>query len=66
MKCSACGCEDHKVLRTDEHDDRIARTRKCLGCGRQFKTAELPIEVVTRTDEILDAFRQVGRLVGEA
>lgn len=42
MRCPACGSEDTQVTETRVSEDgvEIRRRRKCLACGRRFKTAE--------------------------
>jgi transcriptional repressor NrdR len=42
MRCPSCGSEDTQVTETRVSEDgvEIRRRRKCIACGRRFKTAE--------------------------
>ncbi len=42
MRCPACGSEDTQVTETRVSEDgvEIRRRRRCLACGRRFKTVE--------------------------
>lgn len=42
MRCPACASEDTQVTETRVSEDgsEIRRRRRCLACGRRFKTAE--------------------------
>lgn len=65
MKCQTCGSLDHRVLRTDDAEDQIARMRECNGCGARFKTAEVPLAVFSKANDIVEAFGVMKRVVGE-
>lgn len=64
MNCPTCGHGDHRVLRTDEADDRIVRTRECLRCAKRWRTAEVPADVLARADEVREVLRSAIRAVG--
>ena len=42
MRCPACASDDTQVTETRVSDDAVAlrRRRRCLACGRRFKTVE--------------------------
>lgn len=42
LKCPApaCGSNRLDVMRTEHHPGRVVRVRRCLECGRRFRTAE--------------------------
>ena len=42
MRCPACASDDTQVTETRVYDDavEIRRRRRCLACGRRFKTVE--------------------------
>ncbi|MEY2681759.1 MAG: Transcriptional repressor NrdR, partial [Pseudomonadota bacterium] len=42
MRCPACASDDTQVTETRVSDDavEIRRRRRCLACGRRFKTVE--------------------------
>lgn len=47
MRCTACGCNDDKVIDSRSvHEERaVRRRRECLRCGRRFTTYEYIEEV---------------------
>lgn len=63
MNCPTCGHGDHRVLRTDAGEDRIVRTRECIRCGKRWRTAEVPADVLARADEIRDVYRRIRTAV---
>lgn len=40
MRCPYCGGKT-RVIHTESYDDFIERVRRCLVCGRYFKTVEV-------------------------
>lgn len=64
MNCPACSGVDHRVLRTDEARDRILRTRQCGSCGKRWRTAEVPVDVLERAEDVREALEMAIRAVG--
>lgn len=61
MKCPTCGAGEHRVLRTDELDDRIVRTRQCETCGGRWRTAEVPAVILAAMARIRAAWDALGK-----
>ncbi len=40
IPCPGCGGRNLDVMRTRPHPGRIVRSRRCLDCRREFRTAE--------------------------
>ncbi len=38
--CQHCGCWDSRVMQGWSHPDGYVRRRKCLKCGKTFRTIE--------------------------
>lgn len=63
MNCPNCGHGEHRVLRTAEEDEAIARTRECLKCAKRWKTAEVDAERLERANDIIEAYERLGGAV---
>jgi transcriptional regulator NrdR family protein len=65
VNCPTCGHDENMVLRTTESADTARRTRQCSSCSKRFITVEAREEVLTRARRIEEAYRSVGRALGE-
>lgn len=65
MNCPTCGHGEHRILRTDAQDGRVRRSRECLQCGHRWRTLEVPEAEARRFVELAEAWRAMGRIVGE-
>jgi transcriptional repressor NrdR len=65
VNCPICAHPDHRVLRTQETEDGVRRTRECLSCAHRWFTIEAPEEVYRRAEDITEAFRAMQGAVGE-
>lgn len=42
MKCPACSGSESSVIRTEQADAGVRRTRQCASCGKRWRTIEAP------------------------
>lgn len=52
IRCPRCGHAGTRVAETRSRPEYVVRVRKCLACGRRFRTAEIwvPDELETQQD----------------
>lgn len=65
MNCPICNHGEHRVLETRERGGRLRRTRECIACAHRWRTLEVPEAEAQRFAELADAWRAMGRIVGE-
>jgi transcriptional regulator NrdR family protein len=65
VNCPTCGHGENRVLATQGGSERVTRLRQCCQCGKRWKTAEAPLEVLERAERVLSAARQLQVLAGE-
>jgi transcriptional regulator NrdR family protein len=62
MNCPTCDWFKHLVIRTEDLQGDIERTRQCCSCGFRWKTVELKHADYARAVEALDLAAKLQRL----
>lgn len=59
VKCPTCGHGEHRVIRTDEREAVVRRTRECAQCLKRWATVEAPEAVYAVARDVRDKVRAV-------
>lgn len=65
MKCPTCGHEDTQIVYTRHTEHGVRRRRGCPNCAYRWFTLETTETIYQKAADIVEAYRAMGRVVGE-